>query len=118
MQEELRALLVPLGHPVVWGGLGQGTALPRIALYQVSGTEGATLDGAEGFVKGRVQVDVYGATYASALLVARQVRTTLSGYSGGAIWSVLLDSIRDRPEEDGGEVIQRISLDFAVTYRV
>ena len=117
MEEHLRALLATLGHPVAWGGLGQGTALPRIVLWDISGNEGLTLDGADGVIRGRVQVDCYGAPYLQALTLARAVRGLLSGYRGGPITLMQLIGKGGRPEEAGGDVIQRVTLDFAVNYR-
>ena len=117
MEEELYARLASLGHPVAFGGLGQGTALPRIAVYNISGSEAVSLDGPIGVMRGRVQVDCYGQTYLAALTVARAVRGLLSGYRGGAIRLATLEAFRGQPDEAGGDVIQRVSLDFAVTYR-
>lgn len=117
MEEQFVTVLTGLGYAATWGGLGQGTALPRIALYRVSGRDDMTLAGRSGWLEGRVQVDCYGSTYAQAVTVSRAVTDALSGYRGGPIWHARLDSIRDRPEEDGGDVIQRVSLDFAVLYR-
>lgn len=117
MEEHLYSLLSGLGWPVAWGGLGQGTALPRIALFIISGTDVVTQDGRAGETSGRVQVDCYGSTYAEAVAVSRAVVDALSGYHGGPIKGAALQSIRDLPIEGGGDVIQRKSLDFAVTYR-
>ena len=117
MEEQLFTVLSGLGYTATWGGLGQGTALPRIALYRVSGVDETTLDGRSGWLMGRVQLDIYGASYAQAIGVSRAVTSALSGYRGGPIWHAQVVGIRDRPEEEGGDVIQRISLDLAVTYK-
>ncbi len=117
MDEHLRALLQTLGYPVSWGGLGRGTGLPRIALYLVSGLDAVTADGRSGWVSGRVQVDCYGSTYTQARGLSRAVTALLSGYRGGPIWIAKLEATRGMTEEAGGETIQRVSLDFAVTYR-
>lgn len=117
MEEHLRALLAGLGYPAAWGGLGQGTALPRIALFNVSGRDDMNLKARSGWIAGRVQVDCYGATYGQAVGVARQVRALLSGYAGGPIMRAALEAKRDQPDAAGGDVIQRVSLDFAVEYR-
>lgn len=117
MEEELITVLDGLGYRAAWGGLPQGTALPFCALYRVSGFDDTTLDGRSGWIEGRVQVDCYGDSYGDAITASRAITAGLSGYRGGPIWHARLESIRDRPEEDGGDVIQRVSLDFAVTYR-
>lgn len=116
MEEQFITVLDGLGYRAAWGGLGQGTALPRIALYRISGVDDTTLDGRSGYLRGRVQVDCYGQDFDEALTVSRTVTAALSGYKGGAIWHCALDSIRDRPDEAGGEVLQRVSLDFTVLY--
>lgn len=118
MEEHLRSVLLALGHPVAWGSMGQGTGLPRIVLQQVSGSEPVALDGAVGTISGRVQVDCYGGSYGEAITVSRAVRGLLSGYAGGPIQLASLDAIRDGHDEAGGDVIQRVSLDFAVKYRI
>lgn len=116
MEEDVITLLGSLGYPASWGGLGQGTALPRLALYNIAGADDVTLDGRSGWLDGRIQVDCYAATYAEAIGVAREVRGALSGYTGGSIWSARLDATRDMTDEAGGETIQRISLSFSVQY--
>lgn len=116
MEEHLRSILLAVGCPVAWGSMGQGTDLPRIVLTNVSGFEGGTLAGADGVIRGRVQVDCYGASYGQAITTARAVRAILSGYAGGPIRLASLEAKRDRPDEAGGDVIQRASLDFAVAY--
>ncbi|TFL16436.1 hypothetical protein [Jannaschia formosa] len=117
MEEQLYSVLSGLGYTTSWGGLGQGTALPRIALYRVSGLDAVTLQGRSGFVEGRVQADIYGKTYQQAVTASRAVTAAVSGYRGGPIWHAQVVNIRDRPEEGGGDVIQRVSLDIAVLYR-
>ena len=117
MEEQMRAALLALGYPVAWGSMGQGTDLPRIVLQRISGSEPLTLDGAAGVIDGRVQVDVYGASYGQAITAARQVRALLSGYAGGALILCRLDAMRDRTHAAGGDVIQGVSLDFAVRFR-
>lgn len=117
MEEYLRTLLLTLGHPVAWGEFGAGTALPRLVLNTVSGSEDLTLDGPTGVTPARVQVDCYGSTYYNALLVSRAVRALLSGHAGGPVQMVKLVSIRDGRDGSGGDALQRVSLDFAVKYR-
>lgn len=117
MEEFLYQLLLGTAVPVAWGGLGQGEGLPRIALYRVGATDDITLDGRSGWMRGRVQVDCYGETFAQAIGTSRAVQEILSGYSGGPIWRAALEGIRDLTDEKGGETIQRVSLDFALTWR-
>lgn len=118
MEEELRALLASAaGCPVAWVLHPQGTSLPRITLSRVSGVADVTLDGPGGFTSGRVQVDCDGVPGPDLDAVEAAVKSALNGYSGGSIWVAQQIGIRDLSSEEGGDVIQRVSLDFAVTYR-
>ena len=49
--------------------------------------------------------------------MARAIRAALSGYSTDPIWHAELVGARDLPDPAGGSVIQRVSLDFALTWR-
>lgn len=117
MEEYLRTLLLGLGHPVAWGGLGSGTTLPRIMLTQVSGSEELSLNGPSGVIRGRIQVDCFGATTLQATQVAREVHGLLSGHKGGPILLARLVGIRGGHDGTDGDAIPVISRDFAVTYR-
>lgn len=118
IEEELRALLLTAtGCPVSWGSHPQGTPLPRVLLTAISGISDRTLDGASGWGNGRVQIDCDGVVFGQAVLTARAVHGALHGYRGGSIWSASEIGRRDTGSEAGGDVIQRRSLDYAVTYR-
>lgn len=118
MEQALITVLTGLGYTAAWGGTGQGTALPRVVLNHVSGLEGETLlDGRANFRRGRIQVDVLAATYDTALTMARAIRATLSGYSTDPVWHCELAGFRSLPDVAGGSTIQRLSLDFALSWR-
>ena len=116
MEEELYALLSgALSFPIAWGTLGQGTTLPRAAMFRVSGVRDMHNQGT-GLMQGRLQVDCYGNTFADAITASRAVGATLEGYAGGSILGVFLDSIRDGFEDDA-DLVHRVSLTFQIHYR-
>lgn len=118
MEEEVRALLLAAaGCPVAWGAHPADTGLPRVTLTRVSGLAGLTLDGDDGLRQGRVQADCFGVPGPDLDAVEAAVKTALHAYQGGAVLSAQLLAIRDLTEADAGDLIQRVSLDFAVLYR-
>lgn len=118
MRRQIYSVLDALGVRVFWGEFGRADALPWISVFVVSGSEGTTLSGRQGHGVARIQVDVCAATALAAADLAAEVQTALVGYSDGPIWHVEMDGMRDLSSRDGGEVIQRVSLDFAVQFRV
>jgi hypothetical protein len=117
MESYLRTLLLDLGYPVAWLVMPQGTALPYIILTRVSGRDRVILRGRTGDMDGRVQIDCFALSYGQVLSMSNSVRDLLSGHSGGAIKSATLQATRDLADPAGGDVIQRISLDFMVRWR-
>ncbi|VVT20318.1 conserved hypothetical protein [Sphingomonas aurantiaca] len=87
MEEALRAKLLEtvalkalVDTRVDWGLRPQGSALPGVALFGVTGIPGMTMTGASGWTRSRVQIDVWGRTYKAA----RDVADTIAG-EGGAL---------------------------------
>ena len=116
MEEHLYTLLSgALSFPVAWGTLGKGAGTPRAVMYRVSGAQDHTLRG-PAIIQGRVQIDCYGKTFAEAVTASRAIQAELSGYRGGPIKGMFLDAIRDGFEDDA-QLLQRVSLTFAVHYR-
>lgn len=123
MEEAFRAVLTshpPLfalvGTRVDWGIRPQAKALPAICLTVISDAPvGHTLDG-PGPSQARVQVDCFGASYASAKAVARAVRRRLDTYSDATFLGVFLAGARDLTDEDGVNTIHHVSMDFFVNY--
>lgn len=112
------ALLKGLGHPVSWGSMGPGAALPRIVVQTVSGSQDVVLEGAVEKESARIQVDSYGATQLSALTVSRAVRDLLSGYAGGPVTFTSMVAKRTRPATSGDDVVPCVSQDFEIKYRL
>lgn len=116
MEEHLYSILSDaLSFPIAWGTTGQGSDLPRAAMFRQSAVRDMTLDG-PALMRGRVQIDCYGATYQEAISASRDVRGVLEGYAGGPVQGAFLNTARDM-NIDGAEILFRVSLDFSVTYR-
>lgn len=119
MEEALTALLASVaGGRRYWVRAPQTAPRPFLVLNRISGGPGYTMDGPTGYANRRVQIDCYADTYTAALTCTRAVRDLLSGYSGGIIQGIFLESERDLPAADAGEVTSlfRISIDITVHY--
>lgn len=103
--------LVPSSR-IEWGWLKQGASLPAITLTLVGHDPDMTLSGPVNYWDGRVQVDCYGATYASAKAVADAVIDRLHGHRDGVFQLIALDAQRDFTEAGSTEKPVRLSLDF------
>lgn len=87
MEEALRAKLLGtvalktlVDTRVDWGLRPQGSPLPGVAMFGVTGIPGMTMTGPSGWTRSRVQIDAWGRTYKSA----RDVADTIAG-EGGAL---------------------------------
>lgn len=117
MEEAITKLLALVaGGRRFWVRAPQGTARPFVVLNRVSGVHDYHLQGASGYVASRVQVDSYADSYTEAKGVARSAIDALSGHRGGTIQGIFIDSERDLPAADSGEVNQlfRTSVDFII----
>lgn len=124
MEEALVALLLaaPVVHALVssrihWGRAPQGVgARPYIVLQRISGARDYHSRGASGYVPSRVQLDVYGESYTSTKLAVRAAVTALSGHRGSIFQGIFIDSERDLPAADAGEVttLFRTSVDLMI----
>lgn len=120
MEELLTTLLAPVaGGRHHWVRAPQKTPLPYIVLSRIGGRRDYHLQGASGLVASRVQVDCYARSYLECKALARAVALILSGYRGGVIQGTFLDSERDLPASDSGEVnhLFRVSLDFMIHHQ-
>ncbi len=120
MEEEITALLSSVaGGRRHWGRAPQGTALPYIVIQRISGIRDNTMEGPSGYLQSRLQFDVYAETYGTARFTARALVDALSGYRGGTIQGVFIDSERDLLAADTGEVSQlyRVSIDAQIHHQ-
>lgn len=101
----------------------QGSPLPALVYQLVSSPGAYHMGGVSGLRSARVQVDVYGASYAEGQAVADAVELALSGASGltGAtdFRGVFLDARRDGfdPAQEEGSRVHRVSMDWVIRYR-
>jgi hypothetical protein len=119
MEEALTALLAPVASGQrYWVRAPQNKARPYVVLNRVGGLPNYHMQGASGLVESRVQIDCYADTYTACTSVARSVKAILSGYKGGAIQGVFVDSERDLPAADAGEVnsLFRTSIDIIILH--
>jgi len=95
---------------------GFGGPGPYVVMQRIDGVRDYTMAGPSGYVASRFQFDVYAATYGASLSLARDLKSVLSGYRSGAVQGVFIDSERNLPAADAGDVSQlfRISIDIIV----
>lgn len=107
------------GGKCFWLRAPQGTNAPYATMQRITGIPDYHMQGASGLVQSRVQIDCYDKTYAGVALMARSVVTILSGYRGGIIQGIFIDSERDLPAADAGDVTQlfRKSLDIIIHHK-
>jgi hypothetical protein len=120
MEEQVTGLLAGVaGGRRFWVRAPQSTALPYIVMQRISGIRDYVTTGPSGYVQSRVQFDVYAATYGTARATARALVAALSGHSGGTIQGIFIDSERDLPASDTGEVshLYRVSIDAQIHHQ-
>ena len=107
MEQELTALLASASARRYWGRAPETPPKrPYLRLTRIGGDRDYHNQGSSGLVASRVQIDVLADTYTSASTTAAAVVSALSGYRGGTIQVVFVDSERDLSGIDGigGEV--------------
>lgn len=117
MEQEITNLLSTVAPRRYWGRAPQtAPARPYVVLSRVSGVHDYHNQGDSGLVASRVQIDVYADTYASAHSTAANIIAALSGYRGGSIQAVFVDSQRDLTGIEGGDPNElfRLSIDVIV----
>ncbi|MDW9877327.1 DUF3168 domain-containing protein [Sinorhizobium meliloti] len=124
MEEALVSLLLSatgvtslVGARINWLRKPQNDAgVPYIVLQRIDGDRDYHMRGPSGYVTSRVQADIYGVTYGSTKKAARALITMLSGHRGGIFQGIFIDSERDLPAADAGEVTNlfRTSVDLIV----
>ncbi|OLP56669.1 hypothetical protein BJF92_11310 [Rhizobium rhizosphaerae] len=123
MEESLMAHLLAstdltaiVGQRIRYGRASQTDARPFVVLQVVSGSETYTMAGPSGYRVSRLQVDCYAESYATAKRAVRAVRAALSDFREGGIQGVFIDSERDLPAADAGNVstLFRSSIDINV----
>ena len=109
---------------ITWATRPQASALPAIVLHKISGAPEYADEGEVGLLSARIQVDCWGATYAAAKAVAREVMARLS--AAGAAFNegnFEFQASFNEDEQDsfergaGGEDLYRSRLDFIIWYK-
>ena len=96
------------------------STLPYIVMNRVSANRNYHMKGPSGYVQSRVQLDIYSDSYGGAKGIARDVRDTVSGFTGTIgglqIQKITIESERDLPADDAGEItfLFRTTLDLMV----
>jgi hypothetical protein len=111
------------GLPINWLVHPQGEPLPAVVLNIVSGAEGYTMQGRDGLLRARVQVDAYAHDLTQALVLGGEIEDALSGFRGagadGFFEGVFLTSVRMGREGGANEAERpfRRGMDFEVNWR-
>jgi hypothetical protein len=101
----------------------QGSALPAIAIRQIGGNRHYSHDGEAGQVEGRVEINCYGASGASAAALATAARRAIEGLGftagGETVQGVFIDGEQDfsAGAESEGVRVYRVALDAVVWYQ-
>lgn len=116
------ALAALVGDRITPGRRDQGAALPALVVHKIDAPRDYHLQGASGLITARMQVDCWGADYASAKRAARAVAAAMSG----ARWSaagvrfdgVLVEDESDDTFDEGSEALFRTRLDLMVHHAI
>ncbi len=119
MEQALTDLLASVaGGRRHWVSAPQTAVRPYVVLNRVGGQPNYHMQGPSGFVSSRVQMDCYADKYTEATALAVDVTTLVSGYTGGTIQGIFVESERSLPAADAGEVssLFRVSIDITVLH--
>ena len=124
MEETLRALLkaypaviTAVGVKVQWGAQPQGTEAPYITLHRIGGNRTQHLQGPDGMIESRVQVDCWGLTYGEAKVAARAAIARLNGYRSDELRRIFIESERDDNDLSSPNPLYRTSLDLLIWHK-
>ena len=126
MEEDLRTLILTgTGAPslVFFAARAQGSGLPAVVLNRITGIPSMTMDGPDGLVFSRMQVDVYDSTWLGAKTALRVIQSTVSGYAGTVgdteFQLIQIDGERDFREagQNDADRFFRVSMDLVIHHR-
>lgn len=92
----------------------QSTAAPYIVYSRVSQVPDLVMSGRCNSSRARIQIDVYGRTYAEACEIRDRIDELLHGTSSGDVWRIRLESSMSLYNH--GDRFYREMLDFSVLY--
>lgn len=119
MEAKLTALLAPIaGGKRYWVRVPQGTAAPYLLLNKVSDIPAYTMSAPIAHAEARVQIDIYATTFTALASLSTAVKNLLSGYRDEEIQGIFIDSERNLPAADAGDVTNlfRTSIDINIHY--
>lgn len=126
MQGGLRARLLAsaqvqaaAGTRIYWVQRPQTSALPAITLQTISDGRPEHLKGQDGARETRVQMDVWAATYAAALSLARAAIAAVTGPAvtdGKRFGNTRVDGQRDLGEDVNNTFVHRQSVDLLIRH--
>ncbi len=111
-----------VGTRVHWSVLPQSTDNPAVVLHKIDGVPDYTMAGPSGLVSSRVQIDVRGDSFASAISARDAIDSVLSGYAATQ-GDTILQGIFKLSERQGFEKpsglpgYHKISTDWRVCHR-
>lgn len=119
MHAALRAYLLSVTPNIAWNTRPQATGLPAIVLQQVSGAVDEHFEGRFSAQEARVQLDIFGETFAQAQALYAGVEARLSQpfQQGGWAIKCFIDSRRDTAEQAASRTIHRISIDLITWHK-
>jgi hypothetical protein len=120
MEALLTDLLASLaGGNRFWLGAPQGEKPPYAVMQRITGIRDNHFQGPSGLVESRVQIDCYDKTYDGVAAMGRSIVSLLSGRRVGIIQAIFIDSERDLPAADAGEVSKlfRKSVDIIIHHK-
>lgn len=120
MEETLASLL--LNDTAVSASVGQrvnwserpGDDLPAITLHRISGRRDSHSAGRSGLVSSTVQIDIWGASYKQAKLLARATIRALPQAPSGNLQGIFIESESDSFEGEDPTPLYRTRLDISV----
>lgn len=125
IEEALISLLAGVAGDRNHWGRAEGISPADGAYTRLSWISSVTdyhLAGPSGYIRRRLQIDAFGATYSAARAASDAVRGVLSGHRGTTggtrIMGIMVDGERDLNEADAGEVnhLFRRSADYIIHY--
>lgn len=120
MQADLRSRLLGqtgAGNRVTWLDRPQGSALPAITLQTITEERAQNLRGFEGLQMARVQLDVWGKSYAEAQTVSDAAIAAVvpAATQGGTTFSrTMIENLRDGQESAETQIFYRKSMDLII----
>jgi len=120
MEELLTSLLLGVASGRrYWVKAPQAADRPFVVLTRIDGLRDYVMQGPTGYVASRVQVDCYADTYTAAKVTGRAAMAVLSGHRSGNILGIFVESERDLPAVDAGEVTHlfRTSIDIMIHHQ-